>query len=206
MLEKGFSIFKAPYFEDDSSYICFYDFNIIKTDFDEYTQFKLNKFAMRDFSKFGVEKFSNTPSFRIAPKVLDFRNTIYTVTASIENNIKFDDMLLCIKKMLEKNSRRAIIRLVNPLTTYYVSFVNDSTDVTCLNLIHYLKINNKLIVRLIFRAIDLKVEAYTDVVTVFKHFIEPIKSPNETIQLDIIASTTQNISEITNFARKLYNV
>ena len=68
-------------------------------------------------------------------------------------------------------------------------------DTSCLSLIHY----SPQGIRLIFKANDIKNEAFIDFITINKFFIEPIYKQEIPQNLKIYCSSTQNHETFRNF-------
>lgn len=194
--------YKVPKYENDSLYMVLEDFDIMTDQFDDYTNFKLEKFQKKDISRSGVDQFRRKPSFS-NDNVKYFRNTIYTYTVERENYVEHEKALQQVKTLLELKSRRAVIRFANSLDHYFNSAVYNDVDVTCLSLIHYIRSGKFLNVKLIFRALDLENEALTDLITIYMYFIEPIVQADDIVTIEIIASTVQNIEHLTTFAESI---
>lgn len=193
----------TPFRDNDLMHIALLDFDLREdVEFDDYTNFKLNKFEQKDISPRGIEEFKNRPSFQ-NDKIKLFRNTIYTSTVERENYIEYEKALQQIKTLLQLNSRRAMIRFANSLEHYFNSTVYNDVDATCLSLIHYIRNDKELNVRLVFRALDLENEALTDLITIYTFFIEPIRLEKEKVNIDIIASTTQNSNCFSDYLQKI---
>lgn len=81
-----------------------------------------------------------------------------------------------------------MLRIANSFSEYKES-VGGNIDVSCLNLIHYLQ--NE--VKLIFRSSDIFNELWVDIITIYEFFLKPIYSSN--IDIEIFASTGQNTNK-----------
>jgi len=190
-------IIKPPQFENDSYLISIkniQDFiNLDLSKLDEYTKFKLHKFAEEDISLDGWEKFANTrPTMMNLSSKTDLAGSIYTYAAAQRNApYKYKDIINNVRQLLEQGSRRTSVRIANSFPEYYDSENVNNEDVSCLNLIHYLKDS----VKLIFRASDIQHELYTDIITIWKFFIEPIYHTNPT-NVEIYACCAQNVQHL----------
>ena len=181
-------VIKRPYEENDDFLIMIDEFyiNEAKKINDPYIDLKMNKFFDKDISKEGFEDFKDRLSLRNMDNLKDLRGSIYTFSVEERNSIPISQILLQVKELLSVGSRRAVVRMANPISEYYRSQVKSNLDVSCLSMIHYLK--NQ--VRLVFRACDVRDETFADIVTIWWHFLKPIyRNP---ISLKIYGSTTQN--------------
>lgn len=192
-----FLIYKNPEFENDSYLIQLINFKSNKNPLnskDIYLRTKAEKFLLQNISKEGLEKCvldrdgNERLSLRNLSKIDDLRGTIYTNVVKEENFIEFKSLVYMIKEMLERNSRKCVLRFANSFINYHLGEFNNR-DVTCLNLIHYYNPNN---VRLVFRASDIKNELFYDIVLIYEFFIKPIFE-NE-VNIEIYSSTGQNIN------------
>ena len=195
-------VFKKPLAENDS-----YLIKLIKMDLedsklnelllkDEYLHTKYLKFADLDISKDGFEKFSDRPSLRNLNEIVKLDHSIYTFAVK-RNNMEYTSALKGVKEMLEKGSRRAILRFLNPFDEYFLSEDFKTIDVSCLAYIQYMKDQ----VSIIFRASDIKHELFVDIITLYRFFIKTVYL--EPINIEIFASTAQNCSYMDEFLKKL---
>ena len=83
----------------------------------------------------------------------------------------------------------------------------DSIDVSCLSNIHYLKLGTKAepTINLIFRASDIKHELFPDIILVYWFFIKPVFK-DRSVNLNVFASTSQNIDAFKHTLHILHNV
>ena len=146
-----------------------------------------------------LEEFDR-PSLRGIAKMTALPATIYTHAVERQNGYPLDTCLRDIREMLEKNpkTRRAMLRLVNPLVDYYDSTQKPGVDITCLNLLHFTHDG----ARMIFRASDIKNELIPDILTVNKHFIKPVYG-DLPYKLTVFSSTAQNISSWSDTMKSL---
>lgn len=195
-------VFKRPLVENDS-----YLIKIIKMDLDdkkisnllqndEYLKLKFSKFLYFDTSTKGFEKFDK-PSLKNLERTTKLSGSIYTFTTGERNNLDFDTSIDGVKYLLEKGSRRAVIRFLNPLNEYFISENLKAIDVSCLAYIQYMKDQASII----FRASDIKHELFVDIITLYRFFIKTVYS--EPINIEIFASTAQNCSYMGEFLKKL---
>jgi len=192
---------KKPQFEDDSYLITIKNFSLDLTKkFDNYTELKRNKFRNMDTSKDGLKPFlEDRGSLRMFDSIDSLVGSIYTYAVQERHNgITYEHAINYIKEIFEKNpnSRRAVLRIANSISDYRKAEL-EGYDVSCLNLIHYLR--NQ--VNLVFRSSDIKHELYTDIVTIYEFFIEPIYGSTP-INIQIYGSTGQNIDELDNLIKK----
>lgn len=198
-------ILKYPEFEDDSYLIRIKDFSLSAEKLetllknDGYLHLKYRKFKEKDISPEGFQIFSeDRPSLKAIKKLKDVEGSIYTHKVGKENRKDYDQILTDIKFTFLKHpeTRRLVVRVANSFEEYNTS-VEKPLDVSCLNLIHYLKDG----VKLVFRSSDIKNELFVDIITIYEFFIRPIyKNP---VNIEIFASTSQNIDYIEKFKNKI---
>ena len=94
------------------------------------------------------------PSLRMLSDLERLDSTIYTVACEKQNGVLYDSLIKEVKKSLElkPSTRRCVVRFANDFQTYSSSERDFPSDVTCLNLLHYMKEGP----RLVFRASDVK--------------------------------------------------
>lgn len=196
-------ILKFPQYENDSYLIrlsAFFlsDALIKKMLKDDYIYLKYEKFKNKDISTQGFEKFSNRPSLSNISSLDDVSGSIYTYKVGVENNKSYEHILNDIKYRFIKhpNTRRMMVRIANDFSEYDQS-VEYAKDVSCLNLIHYLKNEAKLV----FRASDIQNELIADIITIYDFFLKPIY--NVPINIEIFASTAQNINTLKSVRKEI---
>jgi len=207
------TIHKNPIFENDSYFfqmtkICINEKTIesLKKN-DAYLSFKFNKFSKKDWHKDGYEKFSkDRPSLKNVGNISSTAGSTYTYTVEEKNLLKYPEMMSDVKKHLDKtqNSRRAYLRVCDNMRDY---IYGDSIDVSCLSNIHYLKLGTKAepTINLIFRASDIKHELFPDIILVYWFFIKPVFK-DRSVNLNVFASTSQNIDAFKHTLHILHNV
>lgn len=194
-------ILKAPEFENDSYLIRLENFTInnalmeklLKSD--KYLLLKFNKFKNEDISKSGFEDFKDRLSLRNIESLESLEGSIYTYKVGKENSKTYDQIITDIRYTFIKHpdTRRLMLRVANDFDEYNRS-IEEGLDVSCLNLIHYMKNNAKLI----FRASDILNELQVDITTIYEFFLRPVyKKP---ITIEIFSSTSQNID---SFEKKI---
>lgn len=194
-------VLKQPNFENDSYLIRFEDFTIsdeklealLKSD--KYLLMKFEKFRNQDISKNGFEDFKDRPSLRSIDSLDNLEGSVYTHKVGKENSKTYDQIITDIQYTFIKHpkTRRLMLRVANDFEEYNNS-IEGGLDVSCLNLIHYLNKESKLI----FRSSDVLNELYVDMVTIYEFFLRPVyKTP---ISIEVFASTAQNID---NFSDKI---
>ena len=151
----------------------------------EYYTLKRNKFAAKDITRNGFEKFEDRPSLRSSIQFL--HGTIYTYAMERLNGIPYHVAIDNIKDMVKLKSRKCTLRFAEPIFRYHEAEIFRDIDVTCLNLIHYFEDK----VTLVFRASDIKNELIVDLLTIYEFFIAPIY--NYEIDIEVYAITAQNI-------------
>jgi hypothetical protein len=179
------TIIKSPGYKDDSYYFIIpghEDFGVMIEKLDlNYVSEKMNAFRDKDIDNANFIRFKERPSLRNIEYKMDLRGSIYTHACEQKNGMVYDDLIAEVKK--EKNrSRRCVVNMADKLVNYTNPFI----DTSCLNIIHYS--NN--IVKLFFRASDVKNELLTDLLTIKKYFIDPVYDTNP--EIHVIASTAQN--------------
>ena len=201
-------IYKEPTYENDDMLIEISNFTISDSEFDtiinsdSYIKLKVDKFKNKDVSFNGFEKFiEDRPSLRSVNPETKLVGSIYTYSILDRNGTSYEDALADVKQIINENtkSRKAVIRIANPIYEYKTSELNGRPDVSCLNLIHYYDGG----VKLIFRASDIKNELFTDLITIYWFFIKPIFNK---CNIKIYASTVQNINGIIDFENKINNM
>lgn len=162
-----------------------------------YYEKKLNAFANKETSPHIFAEFtSDRPSLNSLSSLSSLDSTIYTVACEKQNGISHHDLMNLVKSHLAKNpdTRRCMLRMANSYEEYFNSEMNQPSDVTCLNLIHYFKDKP----RLIFRASDVGNELLVDILTIVEFFIKPVYGDKD-VELSIYASTCQNYSSFWYF-------
>lgn len=192
---------KEPQFENDSYLITIKNFSLdLNKKFDGYTELKRSKFRNMDVSKDGLEPFlEDRGSLRMFDSIDSLVGSIYTYAIQERHDITYQHAINLIKAILEKNpdSRRAVLRMANDIIDYKAAEFS-GYDVSCLNLIHYLK--NQ--VNLVFRSSDIQYELYTDIITLYEFFIEPIYG-SKPIDIQIYGSTGQRIEYLHTLIEKI---
>ena len=189
-------IIKHPEFENDSFYFIIKDFDLsieklnslIKED--EYLSFKDKAFAEERISTTGCDKFiEDRPSLRNLKKMNCLESSIYTHAVNRKNNMGVPVLYHFIKRMIEKDSRRALLNFNEELAKSYCSeFVKLNLDISCLSTIHYLKDK----VTISFRANDIKNEALFDFMLIYKYFIRNVYEKE--IDIHVFCSSCQNFN------------
>lgn len=181
---------------------------VIKFKLDEklfsYYEKKLNAFANKETNPHVFAEFaSDRPSLNSLSSLSSLDSTIYTVACEKQNGISHHDLMGLIKNHLHEkpDTRRCMLRMANSYEEYFNSEMNQPLDVTCLNLIHYVKDKP----RLVFRASDVSNELLVDILTIIEFFIRPIYG-NKDVELSIYASTCQNHSLFWNFVDNYRNL
>lgn len=198
-------VYKEPWVENDAYYfkVSNLNSNKIKSAFekliqeDDYLWAKVKAFADFDLSSKNFEKFSSDrPSLQNISSLDKLVGSIYTYASERRNEMSYSELIECSKELYEENkcNRRNVIRLVNSFADYYRSS-KSPYDVSCLNLIQFYDKTAKLV----FRASDIKNELLTDIVTVYKFFIEPIMNCENDFDLEVMALTGQNADYFDNF-------
>lgn len=194
-------ILKQPDFENDSYLIRFENFTISDEKLetllkkDKYLLLKFEKFRSLDISKKGFESFKDRPSLRGIDSLDNLEGSVYTHKVGKENSKTYDQIITDIQYTFIKHpkTRRLMLRVANDFEEYNNS-IEGNLDVSCLNLIHYLDNESKLI----FRSSDVLNELYVDMITIYEFFLRPVyKAP---ISIEVFASTAQNID---NFGDKI---
>lgn len=210
-------ILKDPQFENDD-YLIRIDLDKIPTGFDalvvlkkldqtlaDYYETKREAFLKQDTNPVTFYKFvDERPSFRALTQLTTLDSTIYTVACERENRLSYFELLDKVKRHLALNpsTRRCMVRLANGFDAYYASEIESPSDVTCLNLIHYLESGPKLV----FRASDIKNELLIDVLTIFEFFIKPVYSDYKNLQMSIYCSTAQGVLSWVDFIKQITDV
>lgn len=220
---------KAPSSENDDMFLILKNFKVAQEifqrelDVDPYLKLKYDKFKDLDLTFLGYDQFKDKTSLKKVGLIEDWTATVYTYSA-IKNNLKLNEKqyLEMISKSQEQkveiyknfiqsikdfitqnpNTRRCVIRFASHFNDYVLS-ENDKSfdaDVSCLLYIHYLKDS----VKIVFRAIDLKDEAFVDLMLLYNFFIKPIYGDKANIS--IYSSTVQNIDAFQKFIMKLISV
>lgn len=198
------NILKHPSYENDSYLIRLDKFSISERSLasllkeDAYLLTKYEKFKDEDISTNGFDKFADRPSLRNLDNLDSLQGSIYTYKVGKENSKTYDQIMTDIQFAFIKypSTRRLMLRIANDFTEYNSS-IDGAIDVSCLNLIHYLKDE----VKLIFRASDIENELFVDIVTIYEFFIRPIyKKP---VDIEIFASTSQNIEALKQTLNKI---
>jgi hypothetical protein len=145
------------------------------------------------------------PSLRMLSDLERLDSTIYTVACEKQNGVLYDSLIKEVKKSLElkPSTRRCVVRFANDFQTYSSSERDFPSDVTCLNLLHYMKEGP----RLVFRASDVKNELLVDLLTIAEFFIKPVYEDLKGLQVSIYSSTTQGVDswqEFINSVEYLY--
>jgi len=193
---------KRPEFENDSYLINMSNFFLYEKIYDDYTELKLKKFKEKDISKDGFDLFiKGKGSFRKFEEISNLEGSIYTKSVEERNNDSYENVIADVKNILKTNesSRKAVVRIANKISDYETSEL-ETKDVSCLNLIHYLK--NK--VSFVFRSSDIKNELFTDLVTLYEYFIVPVYG-RVFIDIEVYGSTGQNISYLDEVLKQLEN-
>ena len=199
-----FNIIKIPVYENDDMLLNINSFWLsneklkLILDSDEYLKEKFNKFKNKDINFEGFERFKDRPSFRNANLNTQLAGSIYTFAVEDRNGLNYEQSLISINSILDNNnkSRKAILRMVNPIWEYERSEHFGKLDVSCLSLIHYYDGD----VKLIFRASDIENELFADIITLYWFFIKPIYNK---INITIYASTAQNIEYVHKLKEKI---
>ena len=198
------NILKHPSYENDSYLIRLENFSISEKSLtsllkeDAYLLTKYEKFKNEDISTNVFIKFTDRPSLRNIENLDNLQGSVYTSKVGKENSKTYDQIITDIQFALIKhpNTRRLMLRFANDFTEYNSS-IDGAIDVSCLNLIHYLKDG----VKLIFRASDIENELFVDIITIYEFFIRPVyKKP---INIEIFASTSQNIEALKQTLNKI---
>lgn len=194
-------IIKRPHFEDDSYLFNIENFSIKNFPIDDgYLNLKIKKFLEKDISKNGFEKFlKERGSLRFFDKIDDLGGSIYTYSVQERNGISYDEVISIVKEMIEKHpqTRRALVRIANSIVDYKKA-EDIGYDVSCLSTIHY-KDNR---VTLSFRSSDIEYELFTDIITLYKFFIQPVYGINP-IGLEIFGSTGQKVHYFDKLIKKI---
>lgn len=220
---------KIPLKENDDMLLSLKNFELSKetiqeeVDKDSYLKLKFDKFSNLDLTSIGFTDFKSKTSLAKADLIEDWTATIYTYSA-IKNNLRFNDktylemiskdkeekikiynsFIQQIKDFIAQNSssRRCVVRFASHFQDYVQSQTDASfdADVSCLLYIHYLKDS----VRLVFRAIDMKDEAFVDLMLLYNFFIKPVY--NDKVDISIYSSTVQNINSLLPFVTKVISI
>lgn len=197
---------KTPKYENDSYLLKIKDFYLSKEkisnliDNDKYLNIKYKKFKNKDISKIGFEDFiKERGSLRFFNNIENLCGSIYTYSVEERNGMLYNQIISTIKEILKNNpnSRKVALRIANSLGDYKKAEYGE-IDVSCLNMIYFLK--NK--VNIVFRASDIKNELYYDIITIYWFFINPIYG-DIPINLEIYSSTAQNVEFLNNLTEKL---
>jgi len=201
------NVIKRPENENDMFLLTLSDFqlsnkqlsNLQKTD--EYLMVKTKQFENQNIEKEAFSRFTNRPSFRNWEKINKLEGTIYTYAVKDRNGVSYMSAMYLVKEMLKKNpkTKRCILRIANSLNDYFLSEI-DGKDVSCLSMIHYKKDS----VCLTFRASDIENELFVDLITIYNFFIKPIY--DRKINIEIFASTGQNVNKFNKFTNKVKNL
>jgi hypothetical protein len=142
------------------------------------------------------------PSLRALTQLRKLESTVYTVACEKANGLKHGEIIKCVKLHLQEkpDTRRCVVRFANSFDDYLYSELYNPADVTCLNLIHYLKDG----VKLVFRASDVKNELFVDLLTIKEFFLEPVYGALD-VQLSVYASTAQGVEYWDKFVKMVKN-
>jgi len=164
---------------------------LLKQKSDLYLQKKRELFRTFEITLGAMSDFYDRPSMYMCSSQHNLVGTIYTASACLKNNMHYEQMMFAVREN-KNHSRRCVIRLADPLSSYMDSSVNTS----CLNIIHYYKDT----VKLFFRASDMKYELFYDLKLIKEFFIDPVFS-NTQVEIHVISSTAQNIINPTIFLK-----
>jgi thymidylate synthase len=204
-------IVKAPEYEGDDFLLKLQGLHLAPLDFwhlecdDQYLVAKLKAFELKDIDKRRFEVFKdNRPSMRAYDDMEELSGSVYTYTVGESNTNSYECMMSTIKSHLEHRptTRRCVVRVLQDYFEYFYSEGFPWIDVSCLSLIHYVMDGDKLSVRLVFRASDVKNELFTDIVSIYKYFVLPIAGDNA-VDMTIYASTAQNVGSFIDYIRDI---
>lgn len=192
---------KQPRFVDDDILFNVKGFYISQKSIDEliekdpYAKWKLTKFKSKDVSKNISPNLANRPSLRDLNRFNDIAGSIYTKAVEDRNNgMDYEEIIKVIKRRLESDphSRRTVIRMMNSFAELQASEIT-GLNVSCLSSIQYMKFNDRLSVKIVFRASDLEYELFYDLVSIYWFFIRPIC---EYCDITFYSTTTQNMGQL----------
>jgi hypothetical protein len=171
----------------------------INMDLDDYTISKIRAFDTKDTDPGRFESFMNDrPALRDLMKLDKLEGSIYTRTAEIRNEARYETIMNYLKPMVRNSKgewthdRKAVIRFANSFSEYRLASTHPEIlgiDVSCLAFIQFYGENPKIVLR----ASDIQNELFTDLVTISKFFLKPIYG-DKYINIEVVSSTAQNCS------------
>lgn len=203
-------VIKRPGFEGDSFLIRLKDFKVgsvegLPDNDISYYQTKLKMFEEEDVFGADLDRFApDRPSLR---SLSDWRNsgfvldsTNYAVAATQQNGISVKNLLACYSNRLarEPSCRRCVLRLANPGSQYLASTV-ESLDVSCTLAMHFLSDRTSIVMR----ASDVRNELVPDLLLARDFFVCQVFPGVELVDIEVYASTAQNIDAWSDVMDKL---
>lgn len=193
-------VIKGPEFEGDSFLIRLKDFRVGSVeglpDTDvSYYRTKLKMFEEEDVFGTDLDRFAlDRPSLR---SLSDWRasgfmldSTNYAVAATRQNGVSVKNLLADYSNRLanEPTCRRCVLRLANPGAQYLASTI-EHLDVSCTLAMHFLSDRTSIVMR----ASDVLNELVPDLLLARDFFVRRVFPGAERVDVEVYASTAQNI-------------